>query len=176
MPTPLVLTVIGEDRPGLVEAISRTISEHGGNWQESRMARLANRFAGILLASVPDPSADALVEALLALKSEGLQITVESGAEESPVVGFRTAKLEIVGHDRQGIIHDVSESLTRHRVSIDDLETEITSASWSGDTLCRLKAELRVPVDLDAALLRADLEDLANEFMVELLLDDSPGA
>lgn len=176
MATLLVLTVIGEDRPGLVEAISRTISEHGGNWQESRMARLANRFAGILLASVPEPSAAALTDALLALKSEGLHITVESGAAETAVVHYRTAKLEIVGHDRPGIIHDISESLARHRVSIDDLETEITSASWSGDSLCCVKAELRVPRDLDPSLLRADLENLANEFMVELLLDDSPKA
>lgn len=174
MATLLVLTVIGEDRPGLVETISRTVSEHGGSWQESRMARLANRFAGILLVSVPENSAGALSDALQALESEGLRITVESGTAETPAADYRAAKLEIVGHDRDGIIRDISEALSRHRVSIDDLETEICSASWSGDSLCRVKAELRVPSGVDPALLRGDLEDLANEFMVELLLDDSP--
>lgn len=176
MATLLVLTVIGEDRPGLVEAISRTVSAYGASWQESRMSRLANRFAGILLVTVPATAAAALTEALLALKAEGLQITVEAGGPEAPAADYRAAKLEIVGHDRQGIIHDISEALARHRVSIDDLETEVSSASWSGDSLCRVKAELRVPRDLDPALLRKDLEDLANEFMVELLLDDSPKA
>ncbi len=174
MATLLVLTVIGEDRPGLVEAISRTVSAHGGSWQESRMSRLANRFAGILLVNIPETAAAALTEALLALKAEGLQITVEPGKVETPAADYRAARLEIVGHDRQGIIHDISEALARHRVSIDDLETEVSSASWSGESLCRVKAELRVPRSLDPALLRADLEDLANEFMVELLLDDSP--
>jgi glycine cleavage system regulatory protein len=176
MTTLLVLTAIGEDRPGLVEAISRTVSEHGGSWQESRMSRLANRFAGILLVNVPKIAAADLTDALLSLKSEGLQITVEVGQAEKPAADYRAAKLEIVGHDRQGIIHDISDALARHRVSIDDLETEVSSASWSGDSLCRVKAELRVPRDLDPALLRQDLEDLANEFMVELLLDDSPKA
>lgn len=174
MATLLVLTVIGEDRPGLVEAISRTIAGHGGNWLESRMSRLANRFAGILLVSVAEAAAAPLSEALLDLESEGLRITVEASTPDAPVVGYRTVKLELVGQDRLGIIHEISEALARHRVSIDELVTEILSASWSGERLCQISAELRMPRDLDPALLRQDLEDLANEFMVELLLDDSP--
>lgn len=174
MAASLVLTVIGEDRPGLVEAISRVVADHGGSWQESRMARLANRFAGILLVSVPDASAEDLTKNLLALSAEGLQINVETGTAEVVTTEFRSARLEIVGHDRPGIIHDISESLARHRVSIDDLETEISSASWSGDSLCHVQAKLLLPRGLDPSVLRKDLEGLANEFMVELLLDDSP--
>ena len=48
MRSQLVLTVIGRDRPGLVEAIASQIAKHGGNWEESRMAHLAGKFAGIL--------------------------------------------------------------------------------------------------------------------------------
>ena len=46
----LVLTVIGRDRPGLVDTLSGVVAEHGGNWEESRMAHLADRFAGSPLA------------------------------------------------------------------------------------------------------------------------------
>ena len=46
--TDLVLTLIGPDRPGLVEAVAEVVAAHGGNWLESRMARLAGKFAGIL--------------------------------------------------------------------------------------------------------------------------------
>ena len=49
----LVLTVIAEDQPGLVERIAQCISEHGGNWLESRMSRMAGQFAGILRVDVP---------------------------------------------------------------------------------------------------------------------------
>ncbi len=45
----LVLTLIGPDRPGLVEAVAEPIAAHGGNWLESRMAHLAGQFAGIVL-------------------------------------------------------------------------------------------------------------------------------
>ncbi|HAW24640.1 MAG TPA: glycine cleavage system protein R, partial [Pseudomonas sp.] len=41
----LVLTVIAEDQPGLVECLAKCIAEHGGNWLESRMSRMAGQFA-----------------------------------------------------------------------------------------------------------------------------------
>lgn len=37
----LVLTVIAQDQPGLVERLAGCVAKHGGNWLESRMARMA---------------------------------------------------------------------------------------------------------------------------------------
>ena len=60
----LVLTLIGADRTGLVETVSQVIAEHGGSWEQSRMARLAGRFAGILQVSVPVDAATGLTAVL----------------------------------------------------------------------------------------------------------------
>ena len=49
----LVMTVIGQDRPGLVESVAALVAENGGNWLESRMSRLGGHFAGILRVEVP---------------------------------------------------------------------------------------------------------------------------
>ena len=74
----LVLTVIGDDRSGLVDALSGVIADHGGNWDKSRMARLAGKFAGIVMVAVPDAAADALIADLEPLEAQGLlDITVE---------------------------------------------------------------------------------------------------
>ena len=54
MAVQLVLTVIAQDEPGIVETLSQTVSDHGANWLGSRMARLAGEFAGIVEVSVPD--------------------------------------------------------------------------------------------------------------------------
>jgi len=169
----LVLTAIGEDRPGLVEALSRTVEAHGGNWLESRMSRLANRFAGILLVSVPEVSAAALQAALCGLESEGLKVTVETSAPEAPAVALRTVRLELVGQDRAGIIRQVAEALARHGISIDELVTGVESASWSGETHCRITAELRLPAAVDLDRLRQGLEELANELMVDIAFDEA---
>ncbi|NCF90353.1 MAG: glycine cleavage system protein R, partial [Verrucomicrobiaceae bacterium] len=48
----VILTVIGADKPGLVERLATIVADHHGNWLESRMARLAGQFAGILQVEV----------------------------------------------------------------------------------------------------------------------------
>ena len=58
--TILVLTLLGTDRAGLVSAVSRLISEHGGSWERSQLAHLAGTFAGIVEVDVPAARADAL--------------------------------------------------------------------------------------------------------------------
>ena len=60
MTTPLVLTFVGDDRPGLVNAISEKVAACGATWLESRSARLAGKFAGVLLVSAPDETLAAL--------------------------------------------------------------------------------------------------------------------
>jgi glycine cleavage system regulatory protein len=82
----LVLTVIGDDRSGLVSALSGVIADHGGSWERSQMARLAGKFAGIVLVAVPDDRAEALIAELGPLGTQGLlDVTVERGADEGPV-------------------------------------------------------------------------------------------
>ena len=101
----LVVTVIGKDRPGLVESVSAAVEEHGGSWVESRMSRLAGEFAGILRVSVPAVQADALSGALEALRADGLRVMVERGFEEAAEEGHLIV-LELVGSDRPGIVHE----------------------------------------------------------------------
>ncbi len=82
----LVLTLIGPDRPGIVEAIAEPIARHGGNWLESRMAHLAGKFAGILRIEVPAEQAS-LLSALSALEASGLKLTIEAGPEAAGRAG-----------------------------------------------------------------------------------------
>ena len=84
MMTSLVLTFIGEDRPGLVSLLSEQIAAFDGNWLESRMARLAGKFAGILLVSVPEANVQALSQVLRRLEGPGSHVTNKRGIREPP--------------------------------------------------------------------------------------------
>jgi glycine cleavage system regulatory protein len=75
MTTYLVLTVIGKDKPGLVESLSQVIVENSGNWLESSMCQLAGKFAGILRVSVNDKDTESLIDGLNGLS---LPITVNT--------------------------------------------------------------------------------------------------
>lgn len=171
MQTHLVLTVIGRDRPGLVNVVSETIAAGGGNWLDTRMTTLAGQFAGMLLIAVAPERADALVESLKKLEVRGLRFIIERGVEVAPVAG-RTLRLELVGHDRPGIVRDVSGVLAAQNVSITELESERVSGSFSGEAMFKAKARLRLPNDLDIEELRRSVEALANELMVDLDLED----
>jgi glycine cleavage system regulatory protein len=171
MQTHLVLTVIGRDRPGLVKAVSETVAAAGGNWLDTRMATLAGQFAGMLLVAIAPEKADHLVASLEELESQGLRFIIETGVEAVPSPG-RMLRLELVGHDRPGIVRDVSGVLAARNVSITELESEQVSGSFSGEAMFKATARLKLPPDLDPADLRRSIEALANELMVDLELDD----
>ena len=105
----LVMTVIGKDRPGLVGALSALIDEHGGNWEESRMARLAGEFAGLVHVRLPGERAADLERALGSL--EGLSVSVRTPPAEQPDAGTHLLELEVVGQDHPGIVHRVAEAV-----------------------------------------------------------------
>lgn len=174
MTTALVITAVSPDRPGLVEALAQAVVAHGGNWEESRMARLAGHFAGILLVRVPDTQAGALIRALQDLQTQGLAITVENSGGEAFARGYRALELELIGQDRPGIIHDIARALGSRGVSVEDLVTECISGSMSGENLFKATARLRVPEQVAADELRAALEGLADELMVDIVLEEPP--
>jgi glycine cleavage system regulatory protein len=167
----LVLTVLGEDRPGLVESLSSVIAAHEGNWLESRMARLAGKFAGILRASVPEAHADTLARALQELEREGLALTIERSSVDEAAQGYQWLTLALTGYDHPGIIRDISHALALRRINIDELHTEYTSAPMSGEMLFKARAQLRIPLDVAIRELQEDLEQLAHGLMVDITLE-----
>ena len=170
MRTSLVLTLIGDDKPGLVQQLADHVLAAGANWEESRMARLAGKFAGLLRVSVESGQADALTSRLTSSGVAGLTVVVEkSAAAESAV---RAIHLELIGHDHPGIIRNIARVLAAHHVNIEELETDTTSAPMSGDVLFRARATLSVPATMTIEQLRQELEALAGELMVDLTLDE----
>jgi glycine cleavage system regulatory protein len=174
MQTHLVLTVIGPDRPGLVNALSDTIAGGGGNWLDSRMASLAGQFAGILLLDIATDRVDELRAALQRLEAQGLRLVVaQSPIQVAAANSERVLKLELLGQDRPGIVRDISRVLAEHHVSISDFHTARNSASFSGEAMFKATALLRLPPGLDTSAMQQALESLANELMVDLELQPS---
>jgi len=171
MRTSLVLTVIGDDKPGIVEQLSERVVATGANWEESRMARLAGKFAGLLRVSVEAGQADALAATLRELDAGGLSVVVARSGE-SGASAHRTVQLELIGHDHPGIVRDISRALAQHGVNIEELETDVTSAPMSGDSLFQARVTLGVPPTVTIDQLRAVLEELAGELMVDLALNE----
>jgi glycine cleavage system regulatory protein len=162
----LVLTVLGADRPGLVEALARVIADHGGNWIESRMAHLSGHFAGLLRVEVERDRADALADAVRSLA--GLESLVHRDASASAPRNSPLLRLELVGQDRPGIVREISRVLASQGVNVEELHTECVAAPTTGQSLFRAAARLRLPPGASEASLRSALEAVAADLMVDV--------
>ncbi|QIK72101.1 ACT domain-containing protein [Propioniciclava coleopterorum] len=161
----LVITVIGTDRAGLVNALATVVADHGGNWTRSQLAELAGAFAGIVVAEIPDARAADFTAAVRAI--EGLEVVVQGGSDAAAEHDSQVT-LEVLGNDRPGIVRDVSRVFARHGLSIEELSTDTREAPMAGGRLfeARLVVDAADPAVMDAV--RADLERLATELMVDL--------
>ncbi len=176
MTTPLVLTFVGDDRPGLVNTISEKVAEFGATWLESRSVRLAGKFAGVVLVSVPDESLIPLESALAKLAPSGLRVSIDRGAAAEAERPARTVKLDVVGNERPGIVRAVTQALTGLGVNIEEFASGLKGEPFTGVQMFHGSARLSVPEGLKLEDLRKALEKLAAEIMVDLTVDDSePG-
>ena len=171
--TDLVLTLLGPDRPGLVELVAGVIASHGGNWLESRMSHLAGKFAGILRAELPADRVAAASAALAKLESRGLKVTVEVAARAGERAPDQAMDLDLVGLDRPGIVREISQLLAGNGVNVDELVTNRSSAPMSGEMMFEARARVRVPPSTDVAKLRSELERVASDLVVEVKLTAS---
>lgn len=172
----LVMTVIGPDRPGIVELLAEPVSRHAGNWLESRMAHLAGEFAGILRIEVPASNVHALVADLSTLQTGDLKIIVQRNLDDVlPVstVSRMLVKFHLVGQDRPGIVARVSRVLATNGANVEELTTGCSCAPMTGETLFEAEATVSVPNDESVSQLRAALETIASDLMVDVTFQES---
>jgi glycine cleavage system regulatory protein len=169
--TTLVLTVVGDDRLGLVKALSGIVADNGGNWEQSHLAELAGTFAGIVVITVPERRAAQLQSALTTI--EGLlDVSVRPTTPAPATRPITRARLELVGNDRPGIVAAVSDVIARHQIGVADLQTATREAPMAGGMLFEASAIVTVESEDSLDQLRTDLEHLASEVLVDVAISD----
>jgi len=166
MQTTLVMTVLGHDRTGLVEAVAQVVAEHGGNWLESRMCRLGGEFAGIVRVTVPKAQQQSLEAALGQLT--GLTIVVRGDETVPNAAPAALVSLEVMGQDRPGIVREITRALSAQGINVEELATECVSAPMSGEALFQARAKISVPANVTLDKLRQTLESGLAGLTVEL--------
>jgi glycine cleavage system regulatory protein len=162
------MTIIGPDRTGLVESVARAVVDHGGNWLESRMCRLGGEFAGILRIELPVEKRQTLLGALQTLQNRGLTVVVRPDEAAVAATKGRQTRLEIVGHDRPGIVREITSALARANVNVEEFSSECVSAPMSGETLFKAAARLQLPDGCNVAALKKELEKIAADLLVDI--------
>jgi len=167
MQTYLVMTILGSDRPGIVSAIAEQVASHGGNWLESRMARLAGQFAGIARIECPADSVEELLQALKSHALSGLAIHAvrEDQAEAPP---RRTIVVDVLGQDRPGIVREFTTAVSHAGGNVEELTTGLESAPMTGQPMFRAHGIISIPENTDTQIVTRAIESLGGDLTVDL--------
>lgn len=170
----LIVTLVGPDRPGLVGLVSDTVKQHDGNWLESRMSHLAGQFAGIIQIEASAEQEAALTEALQGLSQQGLKLVIASDAGVSSAEDGVRWQLNVTGNDRPGIVREVTQALAARGANVEELTTECSKAPQAGGMIFRAAAQVSIPSGVAVDDVQLDLENLANDLIIEFSASESP--
>jgi len=162
----LIVTFVGNDRPGIVQEMSAEVSALGGNWLESQMSRMAGKFAGVARISIDVKQVEALSEGLTAIS--GLSILLER-AEPSPDDVMALAfTLSIIGPDRPGIMSEVTTALVSNQVNLAEVATRVGPAPMTGDQTFFAEVNILVPEGVPMVSLENALQRIADDLAVDI--------
>jgi len=169
--TSFIVTFIGDDRPGLVEQLSRVIEENHGNWHESQLSQLGGKFAGLVLVSLPQGTGGQLELALKVLSSQGISVRVTPATSGIPIPSARKIVLTIIGPDRQGIVREISQALASHQVNVVKMDSQVSSAPMSAEMLFQARIDAEISPNTNIDDLSEMLDDIANEMTLDISLE-----
>jgi glycine cleavage system regulatory protein len=162
----LIMTVLGSDRPGLVSSLAETVAKHGGNWLDSRMARLAGQFAGIVRVECPESAVDELLAELHA-PAAGLSVqAVREAVEEA--AKRRTLVVDVMGNDRPGIVRELTTAIANAGGNVEELTTGLESAPMSGHPMFRARGVISLPENAETETLTTAIENLGEDLTVDV--------
>ncbi|MEO6145418.1 MAG: ACT domain-containing protein [Dermatophilaceae bacterium] len=161
----IAVTVLGDDRPGIVADVTGALAGLHGNLEDSTMTLLRGHFAMVLLIRT-GAGAAAVESALHPLSADGSLVINARVLGDSALskIGGPSYALRVHGADRPGIVAAMTAVVARHGANIVDLGTRL------GDGLYVLMAELQLPSEASLAGLDADLRGAAGELGVEVHL------
>lgn len=163
----LVITALGPDRPGIVRSLAEIVAKHGGSWQESRMARLAGQFAGIVRIDGAAEDIVALHTVLGGQPIEGLMIHTAL-EEPGAAPATQTIRLLVTGNDRPGIVREISSAIAHAGGNVEDLETRLESAPMTGHPLFTASCVISMPADFDPSGIVHGIERLSSDLTADI--------
>lgn len=172
MNTHLVISILGEDHPGIVESIADAIREAGCNLEDSRMSVLGGAFAMILLARGNWNTTTKLEKALERLaQNQALVITTQRTQRREPHGDFVPYGVDVVALDQPGIVHELANFFASRSVNIQNMTTSTYAAPHTGSPMFSLHMTVEVPGQAHLATLRDEFLDLCDDLNLDGIME-----
>jgi glycine cleavage system regulatory protein len=164
----IIISVLGDDKPGLVDNLSDFIVKHGGDWVDSRMLHLGDKFAGILSVNVKDADVETFIKDI-SNADLGLNVLCET-TDIVSITEYNNYHIDLIGQNRPGIIHELTHVLAEFKANVEDLTSEIVEAPMSGEELFKATINIHLPKSISKLTIKKKIEKIANEFVADIQL------
>lgn len=169
----LILTVSSDDKPGVIKQIAQIVSDHNGNWLESKLTQLAGRFAGIIRITVKADAVPDLEKALRKLTHGNIHVQLKELTTSNNKESTRHAQFIAIGPDRQGIVLEITQALTKYGINVKELNTHCSSMPYSGDPLFEAEGTLSLPTETEWDQLIDQLDVIADILGIDLKIEET---
>lgn len=172
MSTFLVISALGEDRPGLVSELSETILNTGCNIEDSRMSILGGEFALIMMVSGAWNNI-AKLEDLLPVSQEKLGLIITGRRTESRKLTKQEVpySIEVVSLDHPGIVQQIAGFFSKRKINIHDMYTSSHRAAHTGSPMFTLSMTIEIPAATHISTLRDQFMEFCDELNLDAIME-----
>lgn len=173
MPTThIIFSLIGPDRPGLVEEVAKTIFESGCNLEDSRMTVFFGFCCMHLACSGNWKTLGKLESYIPRMEREtGMALISRRSNAEVDVEPGMAYSVDVVALDQPGIVRALSGFFTQRGVNIRDMQTKVYRAQQTGTPMFTANLVVDLPVHQHLASLRGDFLDFCDELNLDGVMD-----
>jgi glycine cleavage system transcriptional repressor len=124
-----MLTLIGEDKPGIVAAVTRALFEFGLNLGETSMLRLGGNFTVMMMVSGEHNEAELRDRLKPVIEAQGMCLHIDPIKAHLHEHLVPNIQVTVTGADRAGIVAQVTSALAEAGFNILDLESDVAGTA-----------------------------------------------
>src|SRR5690606_7498802 len=160
----LVISAVGGDPTTMVQDLTRTILDCGGNIKEGRMTALGSEFGMLLLVAGNWHTISRLERALERFaNNNGLTMTFRRTEPRQFSKELLPYPVDVVGLDQPGIVHSLAGFFAARQVEIGELSARSYVASQTETPMFSVQMYINIPASIHISPLRAEFMDFCDQ-------------
>jgi glycine cleavage system transcriptional repressor len=172
----LVLSALGEDKPGIIDELSHSVLNSGCNIADSRMTVLGGDFAILLLVD-GNWNNVAKLENQIPLLEERLDLTIiaRRTAPKKTRKDLLPYGVDVVALDQPGIVYHLASFFSKRQINIQELATSSYSAAHTGTPMFSVHLTIDIPATLQISVLRDEFMDFCDQLNLDAVMEPVKG-
>jgi len=168
----LVLSALGEDRPGIIDELSRCILDSGCMILDSRMAVLGGDFALLLQVGGNWNNIAKLESQIAGLEKRlGLVIASRRTTDRKASDDLLPYGVDVVALDQPGIVHNLAKFFSQRQINIQEMITSSYPAPHSGTAMFTVHMNVDIPAKTQISTLREEFMDFCDQMNLDAVIE-----